>query len=142
MSTPNETNPSPADSTAPNVAVPAAATDVTPPKGNLSLKPLAPATAPAASTDPVTAAAAPAAPTVATPIAAPAAPKPKLNLNVAPRSTASDLNNASTQKVAERKYTPVAARDDDQPSAAITVIAGLAAAAAITFAVLLFLKTK
>ncbi len=75
-------------------------------------------------------------------VTAPVAPKPKLNLNVAPRSTVYDVNKASVQKIPERTYSTVVTEDDGQPSAIITIIAGLAAAAAITFAVLLFLKTK
>jgi hypothetical protein len=84
-------------------------------------------------------AATPAEPTAAAPVS----PKPKLSLNVAPRSTAANLNTAaSAQKAPDRKYVGATAQDDNQPSAIITIIAGLAAAAAITFAVLLFLKTK
>lgn len=138
MSNPNEPTPPPADSTARNLTVPAANTDVPAPRGNLSLKPVAPAAPPAAPINPL--AASDVAPE---PTPAPVAPKPKLNLNVAPRSTASDLNNkASAQKIPDRTYAPTVTEDDDQPSALITIIAGLAAAAAITFAVLLFLKTK
>lgn len=145
MSTPENQNPSAPSSNDVNVTPPADATAVPAPKPSLSLKPVAPAAvAPvvAAATPDTAVAAAPvaAAPVAAAPIAA--APKPKLNLNVAPRSTASDLNTAaSAQKIPDRKYAAVT-EDDDQPSIVITIIAGLAAAAAITFAVLLFLKTK
>lgn len=90
-------------------------------------------------TSPAANSATPAEPTAAAPVT----PKPKLSLNVAPRSTAANLNTtASAQKVPNRKYIAATVEDDDQPSAIITIIAGLAAAAAITFAVLLFLKTK
>lgn len=144
MSTPNDPNQPASDSTAPNVAVPAEATSVPAPKANLSLKPIAPAA-------PVTPPAQPASPTeaaaAAAPVASPEAAKPKLNLNLAPRSTATNVNKpgvaaASVQKIPERKYAPAVVQEDDQPSGVVTLIAGIAAAAAITFAVLLFLKTK
>lgn len=82
----------------------------------------------------------PTAPVAVAPVAA--APKPKLNLNLTPRDTGTNLNTfASSQKVPDRKYA-AAIEEDDQPSIIITLIAAIAAAAAITFAVLLFLKTK
>lgn len=149
MSTPTQSTPTPADSVAPNVTVPAAVTDVTAPTGNLSQKPVAPLSAPVAPANPVTAAAsapapapAPVAPAPTAPsLVAPALPKPSLKLSTPALTPSSNpARIAAAQKLPGRA--PVATADDDAPSPAITVLSGLAAAAAITFAVLLFLKTK
>lgn len=157
MSTPSQSTPTPADSVAPNVTVPAAVTDVTAPTGNLSQKPVEPPSAPVAAANPVTTAAAspapapapvapaPVAPAATSPapgLVAPALPKPALKLStpVPASPSANPARIAAAQKLPGRA--PVGTADDDAPSPAITVLSGLAAAAAITFAVLLFLKTK
>jgi len=137
MNTPEDQNTPPSPSAEINVTPPE--TNAPNPKANISLKPIAPA-----AVAPVIAA--PASPSAAAPVTATAAPvaqKPKLNLNVAPRVTTSDLNTkANVQKIPDRKYASTITEDEDQPSAVVTIIAGLAAAAAITFAILLFLKTQ
>ncbi|MCX6936742.1 MAG: hypothetical protein NTU80_02405 [Verrucomicrobia bacterium] len=93
----------------------------------------------------------------AAPIAPEAASKPKLTLAPKPGTSApfagrpgtsapfSAAQIAAAQKLPSGKFSspiPPAADEDDGPSPVLTVIAGLAAAAAIAFAYLLFLKTK
>jgi hypothetical protein len=74
--------------------------------------------------------------------AAPTPPKPVLKLNPLPptATAANPARIAAAQKLPGR--TPVVTTDEDAPSPVLTVLSGLAAATAITFAVLLFLKTK
>ena len=74
-------------------------------------------------------------------------PKPKLTLAPKPVTSApfSAAQIAAAQKMPSAKFSspiPPAAEDEESLSPVFTIIAGLAAAAAIAFAYLLFLKTK
>lgn len=83
-------------------------------------------------------------------ISTPVAPEPvaqvqtkpaiKLGSIPTPAPAANPARLASAQKLPSRSS--IVTADDDAPSPVLTVLSGLAAAAAITFAVLLFLKTK
>lgn len=73
--------------------------------------------------------------------------KPKLTLAPKPLTAApfSAAQIAAAQKLPTARFSspiPPAAEDDESPSPVLTIIAGLAAAAALAFAYLLFLKTK
>ncbi len=118
------------------------------PKPRLSLTPKAPVAAPAPSPAPEPAiepTAPPAAPALqasssATPAgllatAKPGVTRPSLKLSGTPHPSVANPTDAKLDP-------PVAASDNDAPPMAVVALSGIAAAAALTFAALLFLKNQ
>lgn len=127
---PSSEAPKPKLSLAPKVAAPAPAA---PPSSEEPAPSTAPTAAPVHATPPILQSN-----STSTPPALLASNKPKASLKLQ-----GEVHPANPDKFTDAKFSsPMPAAGDDSPSGAIVALSAIAAAAALTFAALLFLKTQ